>query len=117
MALADVHLVVQKKGVADALLPSKLTTILSAGGTTLITAEENTELGLLCESYPGIAKCVAPESLVDFVEALESLLILVDVSKRKSNQVAWDYAENNLAKEQVLRQFEEGLLSLYGAGD
>ena len=62
---------VQKKGVADAVLPSKLTTILSAGGSALITAEYNTELGLLCESFPGIAMCVEPEYLACFCDGLQ----------------------------------------------
>lgn len=38
LASADVHLVVQKRGVADVVLPSKLTNILAAGGTAVITA-------------------------------------------------------------------------------
>ena len=62
MALADIHLVVQKKGAADAVLPSKLTSILAVGGECLITAEAHTELGLLCQEYPGIARCIEPEN-------------------------------------------------------
>ena len=63
MALADIHLVIQKKGAADAVLPSKLTTILAVGGECVITAEANTELGLLCQEYPGIAKWIEPENV------------------------------------------------------
>ncbi len=47
--IADCHLVVQKKGAADAVLPSKLTNILAIGGNSVITAEESTELGQLCK--------------------------------------------------------------------
>ena len=62
MALADIHLVVQKRGAADAVLPSKLSTIFAVGGECVITAEANTELGLLCHEYPGIARCIEPEN-------------------------------------------------------
>jgi len=60
LAMADVHLVVQKRGAADAVLPSKLTNILSAGGYALVTAESNTELGKIAEKYPEIYACVEP---------------------------------------------------------
>ncbi|TAK64461.1 glycosyltransferase, partial [Methylobacter sp.] len=63
MALADIHLVVQKKGAADAVMSSKLTTILAVGGECVITAEANTELGLLCQEYPGITKRIEPENI------------------------------------------------------
>jgi len=38
LASADGHLVIQKRGAADAVLPSKLTNILAAGGNAVITA-------------------------------------------------------------------------------
>lgn len=66
LKMGDCHLVVQKRGAADAVLPSKLTNILAVGGNAVITAEAYTELGQLCETFPGIAVCVEPES----VEAL-----------------------------------------------
>ena len=50
LALADIHLVIQKKGAADAVLPSKLTNILSAGGHALVTAESHTELGKIAQN-------------------------------------------------------------------
>ncbi len=56
----------KKRGAADAVLPSKLTNILAVGGNAVITAEAHTELGQLCQTFPGIAVCVEPES----VEAL-----------------------------------------------
>ncbi|MFV9372759.1 WcaI family glycosyltransferase, partial [Raoultella ornithinolytica] len=58
LKMADCHLVVQKRGAADAVLPSKLTNILAVGGNAVITAEPETELGQLCGAHPGIAVCV-----------------------------------------------------------
>ena len=78
LTLADVHLVVQKKGVAEAFLPSKLTGILAAGGTAIITADEDTELGRLVMNNPGIAVLVPPENQGLFQEALRT-----ELSKRQ----------------------------------
>ncbi len=102
LALADVHLVVQKKGAADVVLPSKLTGILSAGGHALITAEVETELGLLCCQYPGIAKLVEPESLPLFLAGLEALLA---TDTRRHNRVARGYAGHNLDRDAILQRF------------
>ncbi|MCK9623079.1 MAG: glycosyltransferase, partial [Methylobacter sp.] len=88
MALADVHLVIQKQGVADAVLPSKLTTILSAGGYALITAEAETELGLLCQQFPGIAECVEPENVEQFVRALRRMLAAARSGRPRINKLA-----------------------------
>ncbi len=60
LSLADVHLVIQKKGVAEAFLPSKLTGILAAGGTAIITADEDTELGRLVKRQPGHRRSGSP---------------------------------------------------------
>ncbi|MGJ0486529.1 MAG: glycosyltransferase WbuB [Methylomicrobium sp.] len=111
MALADVHLVIQKKGAADAVLPSKLTTILAAGGYALITAEAETELGILCEQYPGIAERVEPENLEQFVTSLKSMLNAAKTGRPRVNMKARQYALENLGKEAILRGFEEFLLS------
>lgn len=109
MALADVHLVVQRRGAADAVLPSKLTTILAAGGNALVTAEVHTELGKLCEKHPGIAVRVEPEDPARLTEALRGMLAAVDVGKRRHNAIARAYAEQNLDKQRVLERFEADL--------
>ena len=108
LAMADVHLVVQKAGAADAVLPSKLTNILSSGGFCVVTAEENTELGRLSKEYPGIYTCVEPESVEAFCEGLA---LEIDRS-RGINFVARRYAEENLNKSAILERFEKDLLEL-----
>lgn len=106
LAMADVHLVVQKKGAADAVLPSKLTNILSAGGHALVTAEADTELGLLSNNYPGIFTLVEPEDTSAFTKALQGML---DNNVVGTNQIARDYAVNNLAKDEVINRFIKDL--------
>lgn len=100
LAIADCHLVIQKRGAADAVLPSKLTNILAVGGNAVITAEAPTELGQLCEDNPGIAVCVTPESVPALVEGIEQVLMMP-----KQNTVARTWAERALDKEHVLNQF------------
>ena len=91
---------IQKRGAADAVLPSKLTNILAVGGNAVITAEAPTELGQLCEDNPGIAVCVTPESVPALVEGIEQALMMP-----KQNTVARTWAERALDKEHVLNQF------------
>jgi colanic acid biosynthesis glycosyl transferase WcaI len=113
LALADVHLVVQKKEAADLVMPSKLATISAAGGAVLATAEPGTEiaetvmrhdLGAVVE--PGSANAVA-EAVLQMAEDSE----LCERYRRNSRQFAVD----NLDREQVLARFQEGVNSLVGA--
>jgi colanic acid biosynthesis glycosyl transferase WcaI len=100
LALANCHLVIQKSGAADAVLPSKLTNIFAAGGNAVITADKGTSLGILCSEYDGIATLVEPES----VPALHKG-ILRSLKMSKLNSVALGYAQNNLDKAVVLNRF------------
>ncbi|EMN3921171.1 colanic acid biosynthesis fucosyltransferase WcaI [Citrobacter farmeri] len=100
LKMGDCHLVVQKRGAADAVLPSKLTNILAVGGNAVITAEPETELGQICDNFTGIAVCVEPESVDALVAGIAQALAMP-----KNNTVAREYAERTLDKENVLRQF------------
>jgi len=111
LAMADVHLVVQRKGAADVVLPSKLASILALGGHAFITAEQDTELALLVERYPGIACLVEPEDLSAFVAGLD---VLLSTDTRIVNDVARDYAVEKLAKDAVLTEFLAHLSTLAG---
>jgi colanic acid biosynthesis glycosyl transferase WcaI len=43
--LADIHILPQRAGVADLVMPSKLSTMLASGRAVIATADEATELG------------------------------------------------------------------------
>ena len=109
LAMTDIHLVIQKKGAADAVLPSKLTNILSAGGHALITAEEHTELGQIAENHPGIYSLVEPENIDKFVASLTALL---SSDLTEHNRIARNYANEYLAKNKVINNFSENIRSL-----
>lgn len=100
LASADGHLIIQKRGAADAVLPSKLTNILAVGGNAVITADPDTSLGLLCAEHRGIAVLVEPESAKALVEGIECLLAMPS-----HNAVATNYAKTFLDKDQVLHRF------------
>lgn len=109
LALADIHLVVQKKGAADAVLPSKLTNILSAGGHALVTAELDTELGQIATKHPGIFNCVEPENTTAFIDGLSKMLL---VNNTEHNSIARQFAEQFLSKDKILDQFVSDLTKL-----
>lgn len=105
LAIADVHLVLQKKSASDLVMPSKLTGILAAGGCSVVTAMEGTSLyqvikkhdmGILCE----------PESVSDLKNAIQTALE-TDTSVIKKN--ARNYAENYLNKDKILSHFLESV--------
>lgn len=100
LASADCHLVIQKRGAADAVLPSKLTNILAVGGNALITADLDTSLGLLCSEYPGIATLIEPESIESLIMGIEAVLAMP-----APNAIATDYACEFLDKDQILTRF------------
>ncbi len=112
LSLADCHLVIQRRGAADAVLPSKLTNILAAGGNAVITAEASTELGQVCAAYPGIAVCVEPESVDALAQGIAQCLAMP-----KPNAVAQGYAERTLNKTRVLQQFMADIAALRPARD
>ena len=100
LASADCHLVIQRRGAADAVLPSKLTNILAVGGNSVITADPDTSLGLLCAEQSGIAALVEPESVSALIEGIELTLAMP-----VPNTIATDYAREFLDKEQILSRF------------
>jgi colanic acid biosynthesis glycosyl transferase WcaI len=108
LASADCHLVIQRRGVADAVMPSKLTNILAAGGNAVITAEVDTELGILCKEYEGIAELVEPEDVDALIDGIERAL-----NCAIPNITAAEYAQVNIDSEKVLRNFEAALLDLF----
>lgn len=100
LASADCHLVIQKRGAADAVLPSKLTNILAVGGNAVITADPDTSLGLLCCEYQGIAALVEPESVDALLEGIERTLAMP-----ARNAIATGYAREFLDKDRILARF------------
>lgn len=108
LAVADVHLVLQKASVSDLMMPSKLTGILSVGGYSIVTALEHTSLHEVI-----IQNRVGDVILPDDPEALYNAItkaIQKDLNPYKLN--ARTYALNHLEKTKLLSEFERAILKI-----
>lgn len=101
--MADIHLVIQKRGAADFVLPSKLTNILACGGNAIVTTDADTELGRLSTLYPGIYECIEPENYLILAKKLESMLIQKKCGE--VNYLARKYAVDYLSKNNIMERF------------
>ena len=96
--MADLHLVLQKADASDLVMPSKLTTILSVGGLSLVTASSDTTLhNLLSKNNMGVLVPPGDEQLL----ASEILKISTDNFDLQRHN-AREYAAKFLDKESIL---------------
>lgn len=108
LAMADLHLVLQKSSAADLVMPSKLTSILAVGGCAIVTAEEGTSLyEVVHDNNLGIV--IEPEDVNLLQQAIENGLG-ADLSTYQQN--ARQYAEKYLDKVAIIKAFEEDLKGL-----
>lgn len=105
---ADIHLLPQRAGAADLVMPSKLTGMLASGRPVIATAAAGTQVAHAVE---GCGRVVAPGDVADFVRAVEELA--GDGARRRAmGQAARSYAERELARDAVLGRFERALENL-----
>lgn len=97
----DIHLLPQKAGVADLVLPSKLTGMLASGKPIIATASSNTELSKIVQNC-GLV--VEPENAEFLLEGLVELAGNREMRRRFGN-FAREYAIDNLDKESILSDF------------
>ncbi len=103
---ADVHLVLQKNEASDLVMPSKLTTILSAGGLVIATAGEGSSLYKdIMQHRMGIL--IPPEDNNSLFEAILKACEGDYVAERTN---ARTYAENYLNKEVILKRMSDTIL-------
>jgi colanic acid biosynthesis glycosyl transferase WcaI len=103
--LADVHLLPQKAGAADLVLPSKLLGILASGRPLVASSPAGSELGQLAE-LAGIR--VEPEDGAGFAAALRQLLSDA-VLRQRLGQSARELAKQRYGQEAVLGQLDRAL--------
>jgi len=108
LAMADIHLVLQKKSAADLMMPSKLTGILAAGGFPIVTASNGTSLYEIVDKN-NLGILVEPENPESLKSALENALS-IDLNRYRDN--ARNYAIKHLSKQAVLNKFEENLTQM-----
>lgn len=104
--LADAHLVLQKSEASDLVMPSKLTTILSAGGLVIATANEGTSLyNEIVNNNMGIV--TVPE---DNNKLKEAILWACNEDHSTKMVNARNYAEQFLNVNSILTQMKKAIL-------
>ena len=105
---ADVHLLPQRAGAADLVMPSKLTGMLASGRPVLATAEKGTQVADVVEGRGVVVGAESPHCLV------KALRVLVEDAELRARlgAEARAYAVEHMGREQVLRRFERDLLDV-----
>ncbi len=105
---ADIHLLPQRAGAADLVMPSKLTGMLSSGRPVIATADAGTQVAHVVAGRGLVVPAEQPEALYQAVRRLiDDSALRVELG-----QAARRYAVEHLGKEQVLLQFERDLAAL-----
>ena len=113
---ADIHLLPQRAGAADLVMPSKLTGMLSSGRPIVATAEAGTQVAQVISAGPDHEACglvVGAEDVDGLHRAVERLVEDKGLRERLG-QAARRYAVLHLGREQVLEQFERHLFEVVG---
>jgi len=108
LAIADLHLVLQKASASDLVMPSKLTGILAAGGCPIVTALPDTSLYEVINDH-NLGILVEPESENGLIAAISEAL-KQDLNLYKGN--ARTYTLKYLSKERILSNFDSEIKKL-----
>jgi len=110
LQMADLHLLPQKAGAADLVMPSKLTGMLASGRPVVACAAPGTELA---DVVAGKGVVIAPESVPDMVAAI-SQLAADSPLRQQYGQAGRRYAEQFLDQDAIMAAFEKQLQQLCG---
>ena len=110
---ADIHLLPQRGGAADLVMPSKLTGMLSSGRPVIATADPGTQVAHVVEG----CGLVVPAEDEEALHAAVFRLAADEPLRRELGAAARRYAVRHLGKEEVLLQFERDLAAAVGAVD
>lgn len=114
---ADIHLLPQRAGAADLVMPSKLTGMLSSGRPVIATADPGTQVArVVAGEFPSQAcGLVVPAEEPAALHAAVERLIADSALRTQLGANARCHAVRNLGKQQVLEQFERDLEGLVSA--
>jgi colanic acid biosynthesis glycosyl transferase WcaI len=103
--LADIHILPQHAGVADLVMPSKLTTMLASGKAVIATAHENTELGRIARQ---VGLLVPPEDVAALAQAIRNLVNDPEQRSRLGH-LGREFAVKNWDQDLILGEFTRQL--------
>jgi colanic acid biosynthesis glycosyl transferase WcaI len=106
--LADIHLLPQREGAADLVMPSKLTGMLASGRPIIATARQGSQVATVIDKA-GLV--VEPGCLPCIVSALRRLCD-DESMRRRLGSAARRYAVDVLERERILRGFEQQLTEM-----
>ena len=106
--IADIHLLPQRTGAADLVMPSRLTGMLASGRPVIATADPGTQVAAVVEGRGLVVRTEDTAALHDAV----SRLVEDEELRLKLGRAAREYAVENLSKQQVLKRFETDLKTL-----
>ena len=112
--VADIHLLPQRAGAADLVMPSKLTGMLSSGRPVIATADHGTQVAHVISGSAPEEACgiVVPAEDDAALHAAVSHLIDNEPLRMQLGAAARRYAVRHLGKQQVLEQFEKEIYRL-----
>ncbi len=99
--MADIHLIMQKAGAGDLVMPSKLTNILAAGGAVLVTASKETSMYEIISNYH-MGLLVEPENAAALTAIIKDNY-QADHHEIRSNARA--YAVEHLSLDNIMNKF------------
>jgi len=111
---ADVHLLPQRAGAADLVMPSKLTGMLSSGRPIIATADPGTQVARVVAGDSAAQSCglVVPAEEPAALHTAVERLIADPALRAQLGANARCYAVRHLGRQQVLEQFERDLEGL-----
>ncbi|MCF0051764.1 WcaI family glycosyltransferase [Dyadobacter chenwenxiniae] len=107
LAMADIHLVLQKKSASDLVMPSKLTGILAAAGCVIVSAVPGTTLHEVITNHR-MGILIEPENVAALAQGIE-MALHEDLNILRTN--AREYAQKYLTKNTIIGNFETNLLA------
>jgi colanic acid biosynthesis glycosyl transferase WcaI len=109
---ADIHLLPQRAGAADLVMPSKLTGMLASGRPVIATADAGTQVAHGVENGSLPCGCVVPAEDAEALHSAVAHLVAAPELRRALGANAREYAVRHLGRDEVLLRFER---DLYGA--
>ena len=108
MNCADIHLLPQRSGAADLVMPSKLTGMLATGRPIVACAAEGTQIA---EVVQGRGIVVRPDDVEAFAAAITDLANDPE-SRMAMGTAARQYAVRTLSRDSILMRFDQDLKEL-----
>ncbi len=106
--MADIHLVIQKAGCEDLLMPSKLTNILSVGGVAIVTANIGSDLYNIV-SFNNIGILCPAENVNALKVSIEQALKTDNNNLRVNGR---RYAEEYLSIDKIMQRYLKEVVDL-----